>query len=148
LIKSFFILAAVLLTCISPLDCGQRFVRIYLPNNETITAELAITPEERALGLMFREKVNDDQGMLFVFEEEDIHSFWMKNTLIPLDILWLDENKRIVHIEEHVPPCKADPCPSYGPSMPALFVLELKDGRVAANGLKLYDRLEFILPKS
>lgn len=145
--KSIFIVTAALLTFISSLNCGQRFVRIYLPNHESITAELAVSVQERARGLMFRETINDDQGMLFVFEKEDLHSFWMKNTLIPLDILWLDREKRIVHIEEHVPPCRADPCPSYGPLIPALYVLELKDGRAGANGLKLYDRLEFILPK-
>lgn len=145
MLKSILVLSAVVLRFYSPMECGQKFVRIYLPNDVSIMAELAVSPEERALGLMFREKINPDQGMLFVFEEEEIHSFWMKNTLIPLDILWLDKEKRIVHIEENVPPCRADPCPSYAPRMPALYVLELKEGSVAGCGLKLYDRLEFVL---
>jgi len=123
----------------------KKFVQIFLPNETSITAELAITDEERQLGLMFREKINYDQGMLFVFEEEGIHSFWMKNMKIPLDLLWLDKNKRIIHIEEAVPPCKRDPCPSYTPKYPAMYVLELKAGSVNENGLELYDKLDFIL---
>jgi len=123
----------------------KKLVQIFLPNETSITAELAITDEERQLGLMFREKINYDQGMLFVFEEEGIHSFWMKNMKIPLDLLWLDKNKRIIHIEECVPPCKRDPCPSYTPRYSAMYVLELKAGSVNENGLELYDKLDFIL---
>ncbi len=123
----------------------KKFVQIFLPNGTSITAELATTDEKRQLGLMFREKINYDQGMLFVFEEEGIHSFWMKNMKIPLDFLWLDKNKRIIHIEEGVPPCKRDPCPSYTPRYPAMYVLELKAGSVNENGLELYDKLDFIL---
>jgi len=96
---------------------------------------------------MFREKILPEQGMLFIFEEEGFYSFWMKNTLISLDILWLDEEKRIVHIEHAVPPCQKDPCPSYTPRFPALYVLELASGAADQNKLKLYDRLEFILPR-
>lgn len=124
----------------------ERFVRIVLPGGAAITAELAVTLEERARGLMFRESIASDQGMLFVFEEPDLHGFWMKNTLIPLDIIWLDSDKRIVHIERNVPPCVAEPCPTYAPGIPAGYVLELKAGSAEARGLKLYDRLEFILP--
>ena len=97
---------------------------------------------------MFRTGLEPDQGMLFVFEEEGFHSFWMKNMEIPIDILWLDAGKRIVHIEERVPPCPEDPCPSYRPPIPALYVLELKAGRVDECGLKLYDKLDFILSRN
>jgi len=124
----------------------ERFVRIVLPGGAAITAELAITVEERARGLMFRDNIAPDQGMLFVFEEPDLHGFWMKNTRIPLDMLWLDSDKRIVHIERDVPPCVAEPCPTYVTRIPARYVLELKGGSAEARGLKLYDRLEFILP--
>jgi uncharacterized membrane protein (UPF0127 family) len=124
----------------------DKFIKIYLPNGVSITAELAVTDEERALGLMFREKIAPDQGMLFVFEEEGMHSFWMKNTRISLDILWLDKERRIIHIEQDVPPCKEDPCPSYSSKIPAQYVLELKNGSAIQNKLKLYDKLEFALP--
>lgn len=124
----------------------KRFAQIFFPNGFSVRAELAVTDEERQLGLMFRKKIFPDQGMLFVFEEQGYHSFWMRNVNFPLDILWLDEGKRIVHMECNVPPCKQTPCPSYSPHLPATYVLELKVGSVDENGLKLYDRLEFILP--
>jgi len=124
----------------------KRFVRVFFPNGCSLIAELAITEEERQLGLMFREKINPDQGMLFVFEKEDILSFWMKNMNFPLDILWLNQEKRIVHIESHVAPCKNPDCPSYFSPLPAMYVLELKTGIVKANQLKLYDKIEFVLP--
>lgn len=126
----------------------DKFIKIYLPDGKSITAELAVTDEERQRGLMFREKLLFDQGMLFVFEEEDFYSFWMKNTLIYLDMIWLDKDRRIVHIARNVPPCSADPCPSYSPERPGLYVLELAAGAADRFGLKLFDRLEFVIPKS
>ena len=124
----------------------DKFVKVLFPNGKSVTAELASTDEERTRGLMFREKILSDQGMLFVFPTENLYSFWMKNTLIPLDILWLDASKRIIHVERSVPPCRRDPCPSYGPNIPALYVLELQSGAADAYGLDLADRLDFILP--
>lgn len=124
----------------------DAFVKVYTPDGRALTAELALTPEARARGLMFREKLLAGQGMLFVFEKEGIYPFWMKNTLLPLDILWLDAGRRVVHIETNVPPCPADPCPSYPPSRPALYVLELAAGGAKLYDLKLFDRLEFRLP--
>jgi len=124
----------------------DKFIKIYAPDGRSITAELAVTDAERARGLMFREKIAADQGMLFCFLEADIHSFWMKNTLIPLDMIWLDKDRRIVHIERNVPPCKADPCPSYTPSRPGNYVLELAAGGADLYKLKLFDRLEFTPP--
>jgi len=123
-----------------------RFIRIYFPDGFSATAELAVSDEQRARGLMFREKINEDQAMLFIFEEEDIHSFWMKNMRFAIDILWLDGQRRIVHIESRVPPCTQEPCPSYIPSAAAAYVLEVQAGFVEAHGLRLYDRVEFVLP--
>ncbi len=126
----------------------SKFIKVYFPDGFSVTAELAVTDEEKQQGLMFREKINDDQGMLFLFEEEGIHSFWMKNMRFSIDILWLDGQKRIVHLEPNVPPCLSDPCPSYVPVAAAMYVLELKSGCAEKHGLKLYDRLDFILPKN
>ena len=125
-----------------------QFVKIFFPNGSSVTAELAKTPEQRQLGLMFREGINADQGMLLVFEEEDLFSIWMKNMKFSLDLLWLDQEKRIVHIECGVPPCRAEPCATYSTQIPAMYVLELPAGSVKQNSLKLYDRLEFVLPDS
>ena len=127
------------------MTASKKFVQIFLPNGKTITAELAVSDHERARGLMFREKLNSDEGMLFVFEEESYHSFWMKNMIISLDLLWLNRDKLIVHMEENVPPCKEDPCPSYAPRIGAMYVLELRAGSVAENGLEVSDKVNFIL---
>ncbi|MGD8536219.1 MAG: DUF192 domain-containing protein [Candidatus Aminicenantes bacterium] len=124
---------------------GKRFIKMFFPDGYAITAELAVTDEERQLGLMHRKKINPDQGMLLVFERANFHSIWMKNMKIPLDILWLDKEKRIVHIERDVPPCKEDPCPTYTSRFPAMYVLELKAGSVNEHKLKMYDRIDFVL---
>jgi len=134
------------------LDCsGQaardRFIKVYFPDGFSATAELAVSEDERAQGLMFRERINEDQAMLFIFEEEEIHSFWMKNMHFAIDILWLDSQRRVVHIENRVPPCSKDPCPSYVPSAAAAFVLEVQAGFVEKHGLRLYDRIDFVLPR-
>lgn len=130
-------------------DRGRdKFIKVFFPNGKSVTAELAVTDAERARGLMFREKVLPDQGMLFVFEREDVQAFWMKNTLVPLDMLWLDSDRRVIHIAADVPPCKEDPCPSYGPGSPARYVLELRAGEAARHGLRAGDRLQFVLPEA
>jgi uncharacterized membrane protein (UPF0127 family) len=145
--KSRIILLLVFLTLYCSGQAGRnRFVKVYFPDGFSATAELAVSDEQRAQGLMFRERINEDQAMLFIFEEEDIHSFWMKNMRFAIDILWLDSQRRVVHIENRVPPCSKDPCPSYVPAEAAAFVLELQAGFVEKHGLQLYDRIEFILP--
>ena len=140
----FFCLAFFLV--LSSLECGKKkFVKVFLPDGFSVTAELAVSDEERQIGLMFREELKPDQGMLFVFNDEGFHSFWMKNMKISIDILWLDKEKRIVHIERNVPPCTKPPCASYSSKIPAMYVLEIQAGMADKKKLKLYDRLEFIL---
>ena len=125
----------------------DKFVRVFFPDGSEVIAELAVTEAERQRGLMFREELKEDQGMLFIFEREGIYAFWMKNMRFPIDILWLDKEKMVVHIESEVPPCPRDPCPSYAPSQAAQYVLELRSGWVKRHGLRLYERLDFILPR-
>lgn len=143
--KSLIVLIALL--ALFPLEVGcKKFIKIFFPNRQSVTAELAATDEERQLGLMHRQEILADQGMLFIFKEEGTYSFWMKNMKFSLDILWLDRGKRIVHIERNVPPCEREPCPSYPPRLPAMYVLELKAGSVDEHQLKLFDRIDFVLP--
>ncbi|MCX7973624.1 MAG: DUF192 domain-containing protein [Candidatus Aminicenantes bacterium] len=141
-----FIIYGLFVFFMSTTFSETKFIQITLPNGFKVMAELAITEDQRQLGLMFREKMREDQGMLFIFEEEDYYSFWMKNMRFSLDMLWLDSQRRIVHIEENVPPCSSEDCPSYGPALPARYVLELVSGSVKKHKLKLGDRLDFILP--
>ncbi len=107
--------------------------------------EVVDTPETRAQGLMFREYLPADEGMLFIFEEELIYSFWMKNTLIPLDMIWINSDFEVVHIYENAEPCEEDPCPSIDPGVPALYVLEVNAGKAREIGLSVGDRAEFIV---
>jgi len=143
--KIFLFLLVGLTVCSLARTPGDKYVQVFFPNGKIITAELAVSDAERARGLMQREKLNPDQGMLFVFDYAGSHSMWMKNMLIPLDFLWLDSEKRIVHMEEHIPPCERDPCPSYASEIPALYVLEMKAGSIEQNGLELYDKVDFVL---
>jgi uncharacterized membrane protein (UPF0127 family) len=84
--------------------------------------------------------------MVFVYAEDGWHSFWMKNTLVPLDILWLDENFSIIHMETPAPPCKADPCPSFGPMRASRYVVETRAGTAARERLKVGDRIGIVFP--
>jgi uncharacterized membrane protein (UPF0127 family) len=122
-------------------------VTVTYPNGNRLLAEVADTPATRASGLMFRDRLDPDRGMLFVFEEADEWSFWMKNTKVPLDILWLGPDKRIVYIEENVPGCRQDPCPEYKSNKKALYVLELLAGTVKREKLAKGMTLQFNLPK-
>jgi uncharacterized membrane protein (UPF0127 family) len=90
--------------------------------------ELALTPEEQSRGLMFRDHLDQDRGMLFVFQEEGIYPFWMKNTLIPLDIIWIGENKEVVFISKNTQPCGELSCPMINPGGKAKHVLEVNAG--------------------
>ena len=110
-----------------------------------VEAELAYTDANRARGLMFRESMPSDAGMLFLFPSMDIYNFWMKNTLIPLDILWLNERKEIVYMVT-AQPCKKDPCDSIAPLQKALYVLELNAGFANKHKLTIGTQLEFSIP--
>jgi uncharacterized protein len=112
--------------------------RVCLKDN-CYRVELAQTPLERARGLMFRRFLADGAGMLFVFEVPGVNRFWMKNTLIPLDIVWIGEDKKIIHISEDTPPCAQDPCPSYGPEALAGYVLEINAGQIKKIGARIGD---------
>lgn len=103
------------------------------------SVETASSPEELARGLMFREHLDYDKGMLFIFKTEGRHSFWMKNTLIPLDIIWINSEKEIVFIFEDAQPCKNEPCPSIVPDKDAKYVLELNSGAAETFNFSLGD---------
>jgi uncharacterized membrane protein (UPF0127 family) len=103
--------------------------------------EIADNPEARARGLMFRDSMDADHGMLFLFDRADPQAFWMKNTHIPLDILYFDENYKLVSAQERVPPCRSDPCSVYPSTGPAKYVLELNSGTAEKLGVKPGDLL-------
>jgi uncharacterized membrane protein (UPF0127 family) len=93
-----------------------------------IDVEVADTDEARAQGLMFRDFLADDTGLLLAMQRPDYHAIWMKNVRIPLDVLWLDAHGRIVWMVEWAPPCRQEPCPIYRPEARSVFVLEVPGG--------------------
>jgi uncharacterized protein len=113
--------------------------RAIFPDGHVFKLEIARTAEEKARGYMFRDNVGRKEGMLFLFPNSDFHSFWMKNCRIPLDIIWLDQELRVVHVEPKVPPCRADPCPDYTPMRKAQYVLEVRAGMSERTGLRIGD---------
>ena len=104
--------------------------------------EVVDTLETRTQGLMFRESLSENSGMWFVFPGNGTYPFWMKNTLISLDIIWVNENLEVVYIANAIP-CEADPCPNYNPRVLAKFVLEINAGSAERAGLKVGDVLVF-----
>lgn len=111
--------------------------------NNCIQAEIAQDNAQRELGLMFRPNLEANRGMLFIFDTPDRYGFWLKNVKFPLDIIWISEDKTIVDMKINLPPCPAEPCPTYVPAAPAKYVLEVNAGSVVRWGLKIGDKAEF-----
>jgi uncharacterized membrane protein (UPF0127 family) len=131
----------------SPAAAGPAIVPLTLPSGKALKVEVMVEDHDRAMGLMFRPSLPLDQGMLFVFAESEFHGIWMKNCKFPIDILWLDDQKRVVHLEEAVPPCRADPCPVYSPLRRASFVVELNAGQARREKAVVGASLEFAIPR-
>ena len=119
---------------------NSKFGKVCFESN-CFDVELATTSIERERGLMYRDFLDFDKGMLFVFEKEGIYGFWMKNTLIPLDIIWIDSNGVVVFIEENVEPC-VDNCSIFKSDREAEYVLEVNSGVVEKIGLEVGDKLK------
>ncbi|MFI5167695.1 MAG: DUF192 domain-containing protein [Thermoanaerobaculales bacterium] len=103
------------------------------PDGARVRLELALSDQERALGLMYRDNLPADQGMLFIFDHDGLYPFWMKNTIIPLDLIWLDSKGAVVEVRADVQPCHRDPCPSYSPTKVGRAVLEVGAGVAAKH---------------
>ena len=117
---------------------------VIFPNDTRVRVEIADTAATRERGLMFRGSLAENEGMIFVFDARGFYPFWMKNTLIPLDMLWLDAGGRVVSIANSVPPCRADPCPTYPPEADALYVVEAVSGFAKTHGVEVGDALTLV----
>lgn len=113
----------------------KKMVSQVCNDQECFTVELARTQAEQTYGLMNRTYMAETSGMVFVFDASAIHSFWMKNTLIPLDMLWINEKYTVVHIIT-AQPCKTKSCPIYTPETSAKYVLEINAGMAAKYGIQ------------
>jgi len=108
--------------------------------DQQIQLEVARTPQQQATGLMFRSEIPDDRGMLFEFEPARPVSFWMRNVLVPLDMVFLLDGE-VQAIAANVPPCTTPTCPTYGPEANVNQVIELRGGRAAELGLQVGDQI-------
>jgi uncharacterized protein len=122
-------------------------VPLTLPSGKVLQVEVMVKDEDRAMGLMFRPSLPLDRGMIFVFENAEFHGFWMKNCKFPIDMVWLDDARKIVHVSEAVPPCKAEPCPVYSPLRRARYVLELNAGQARREKAIVGAAVSFELPR-
>lgn len=140
-------LALILAGCGSPTVTDEiGLTQVTLPNGVRINAETMRSDAELMRGMMFRESLPANRGMLFIHAGESTFRYWMYQTKIPLDIIWMDRNRRIVEISPDTPPCKSTTptdCPSYGGNFKVRYVLELNAGAARKNGLKAGDTLEF-----
>ncbi len=107
-----------------------------------ITAEIADKGAKRGQGLMYRKSLDRKAGMLFIFEEERVRYFWMKNTFIPLDIIFVSNKLKILHIISDVPPCSASPCDYYSSIYPIKYAVEVNAGICDKIGLNVGDYIE------
>jgi uncharacterized protein len=140
---------ALLTVAAASSQAEDGLIPIQLPGGVIIRAEVANTMKKRAEGLMYREHLPKDRGMLFTFDQAQPWVFWMKNTKIPLDIIWMNDKKQIIHIARNVPICTRtdDSCPQYQPNDPAMYVLELGGGEADRLKLEKGSRLQFKLPR-
>lgn len=125
--------------------------RIVFPDGTVIHVEIASDDPTREQGLMFRDHLAPDQGMIFLFAQNGVYPFWMKNTIIPLDMIWIDDQHRVNFVASDVPPCKADPCPNFGSNnLPSRYVLETAAGvakqhNVTAGNVLRFEGMENVI---
>ena len=105
-----------------------------------IDIEIADQDSSRTMGLMYRKSMEDTKGMLFVFEVSEPHAFWMKNTIMSLDIIFVNENKEIVKIHKNTKPHSSESLPS---GKPSIYVVEVIAGFCDKYGVKEGDKIEF-----
>jgi len=132
----------MLLLIFSSISLSEQLTKEACFEKVCLQAEIADTESKRRLGLMFREGLPENQGMLFVFEEEERQSFWMKNMKFPLDIIWISKDKLIVEIKSNVLPCR-DSCESIVPQTKAKYVLEVNADFLERNRIEIGDRVDF-----
>ncbi|MDQ3070827.1 MAG: DUF192 domain-containing protein [Acidobacteriota bacterium] len=146
-----------MLLSLMPMQRAVDRARFTLADGAAVTLEVADTEAKRQRGLMFRERLAETEGMIFVFEQPGFYPFWMQNCRIPLDILWLDSSFRIVSIVESAqpcrkagcePPCAAPDCPTYAPEpgTAAKYVVELASGFTRRHSLRKSQILPITLP--
>lgn len=139
---------AALLVC----GCDSResvdelgIMLITMPTGTKVRAEVMTNPTDMARGMMFRDSLAPDRGMLFIHTSPGKYGYWMYQTKIPLDIIWMNSNHQVVEISENTPPCKgaASTCPTYGGAEDSVYVLELAAGMAKRYNVRVGTTLSF-----
>jgi len=112
--------------------------------NTTVKAEIADTFAKKVKGLMFRKSLSEKEGMIFPFDQEGYQGIWMMNMSIPIDIIWMDKDKKVVDIVKDAQPCGLT-CESYTPKEKAMYVLEVKSNFTERHGVKIGTKASFKL---
>ena len=130
-----------LVGCSKHNKCIGTFTKLDGSNSpQEVILELADNSAERSLGLMYRKSLDVDSGMLFIFPEESEKSFWMKNTYISLDIIFINQKNEVVSIKEGATPYSEESIPSH---LPARYVVELAAGSAKNYGIKTGSQFSF-----
>jgi uncharacterized membrane protein (UPF0127 family) len=144
----------VVLAAIALSACGEKpgsldelySTDVTLPNGAKLVVETMRQQIDLTRGLMFRDALPPNRGMLFFYPKQQAHPHWMYQVKFPIDIVWMDRERRIVEMSPNTPPCPskaAHECPSYGGQAPSRFVLEAGPGFIAKNGLQMGEKLDF-----
>lgn len=125
-------------------DCREEISSVSLvESNSNFEVTLAKTEQEKREGLMYVKNLPSGNGMLFIYDMEVRHGFWMKNTLIPLDIIFISDEMKVVDIIENAQPCEIDPCPTYNPVDSYRYALEVNGGVARDNSIREGDTVVF-----
>jgi uncharacterized membrane protein (UPF0127 family) len=148
--KAWIVPALLALGCAlrpPPAPASPAVIPLTLPSGRVFQTELMIDDGDRARGLMYRPSLPADRALLFVFGDLGFHGIWMKNCRFPIDIVWLDENKKVVHVAPRVPPCAQEPCPVYTPMRRAAYVVEMNADAARREKIVVGAELGFTLPR-
>ena len=138
--KSFVLLLAFVLIIPACTQRHQTLVIHSASGDHGINVEVVTRSADQARGLMYRRSLEKDSGMLFIFRREEPQCFWMKNTLIPLDMIFISRDLVIVDITT-MQPCTTDPCPGYTSRQPAKYVLEVNAGYCRSYNIIIGDKI-------
>jgi len=141
----FFVGIVILLIFLYFKKSPAKYTNVKI-GNTVIKAEIADTHLKRIIGLMTRKYLPENQGTLFVFDQDGFHTIWMMNMSFPIDIIWIDNEKNVVDVVKNAQPCKLN-CPIYRPKQKAKYILEVNANFTEEYKIKIGLPLEFNLPR-
>ena len=131
-----------LISCLIYLNINQSN-KICIEDKTCFVVEIADDSEEMTRGLSGRESLDENEGMLFIFQKEITPSFWMKNMKFSIDIIWINEEKTVIKIDRNLNPCFGYGCPIFSPSQPAKYVLEINSNSSLQHDISEGDKINF-----